>query len=127
MTKVLITGAGALLGQEIFYSLRHTNLISDLFIGFADPSPLAAGLHWSDASHSLPMASSDSYIDSLVDLITVNGYQFLIPGTDVELVKISRARDQIESLTGCKVIVSSPQIIDIANDKYLTSTFLSSL
>ena len=32
----------------------------------------------------------------------------------------------IESLTGCKVIVSSRNVIDIANDKYLTSSFLDS-
>lgn len=126
MTKVLITGAGALLGQEIFHSLKHTSLISDLFIGFADPSPLAVGLFWADASHSLPMASSDDYIDVLIDLLKSNNYHFLIPGTDVELPKISSARDQIESTTGCKVIVSSRNVIDIANDKFETASFLSS-
>ena len=126
MNKILITGAGALLGQEIFHSLKHTSLISDLFIGFADPSPLAVGLHWADASHKLPLASADNYIDALIELLRVNSYQFLIPGTDVELPKISCSRNLIEALTGCKVIVSSPDVIDIANDKLLTSAFLSS-
>lgn len=126
MTKILITGAGALLGQEIFHSLKHTKLISDLFIGFADPSQLAVGLYWADASHSLPLASSDSYIEALIELLRANSYQFLIPGTDVELPKISLFREQIETFTGCKVIVSTPRVIDIANDKLLTSTFLSS-
>ena len=126
MTKVLITGAGSLLGQEIFQSLKHTKLISDLFIGFADPSPFSVGLFWADDSHSLPMASSDDYISSLIEILSVNGYQFLIPGTDVELPKISKARDLIESSTGCKVIVSPSEVIDIANDKYLTYLFLSS-
>ena len=38
MTRILITGAGAVLGHK-FQSLKHTRLIPDLFIGFADPSP----------------------------------------------------------------------------------------
>lgn len=126
MTKILITGAGALLGQEIFQSLKHTRLVRDLFIGFADPSPFAVGLHWADTSHCLPMASSDDYIDALMDILRANAYDFLIPGTDVELPKISILRDEIEALTGCKVIVSSRDVVDIANDKYLTSSFLGS-
>ena len=89
MTRVLITGAGSLLGQEIFHSLKHTNLIPDLFVGFGDPSPFAVGLHWSDASHFLPMASSDDYISTLLDVIRVGSYEYLIPGTDVELPQIS--------------------------------------
>lgn len=126
MTKILITGAGALLGQEIFHSLKHTTLISDLFIGFADPSQLAVGLYWADAAHTLPLASSDDYINSLIELVRVHSYEFLIPGTDVELPKISGSRHKIEALTGCKVIVSSSDVIDIANDKLLTSVFLNS-
>lgn len=126
MTKVLITGAGALLGQEIYRSLRHSTLITDLFIGFADPSPSAVGLYWSNASHVLPMACSDDYIDALIQLLRSNSYQFLIPGTDVELPKIASARERIESASGCKVIVSSKNVIDISNDKFLTASFLSS-
>jgi carbamoyl-phosphate synthase large subunit len=126
MTKILITGAGALLGQEVFNSLRYTNLLSDLFIGFADPSPFAVGLHWADASHRIPMATSDHYIDALIHLLRSNSYHFLIPGTDVELPKISSYRDQIEELSGCKVLVSSRNVVDIANDKFLTASFLSS-
>ena len=125
MTKVLITGAGALLGQEVYRSLRRSTLLDDLFIGFADPSNLAVGLYWSDVSHSIPMASSDEYIDSLVNIIHANSYEYLIPGTDVELPKISKFRSKIESSTSCKVIVSSRNVIDIANDKFLTFSFLN--
>ena len=124
MTKILITGAGAVLGQEIFRSLKYTSLLHDLFIGFADPSPIAVGLHWADASHLIPLASDAQYIDSLVKVLKDNSYQVLIPGTDIELPKISRFLDHIESSTGCKVIVSSPGVVDIANDKFLTSVFM---
>ena len=124
MTRVLITGAGAVLGQEIFQSLKYTCCLPDLFIGFTDPSPHAVGLHWADSSHLLPLADHDDYIDILVDILKENSYQVLIPGTDVELPKISRFRDYIESMSGCKVIISPSSIIDIANEKYLTSVFM---
>ena len=124
MAKVLITGAGATLGQEIFQSLKHTKRLPDLTIGFADPSPHAVGLHWADASHLIPMASEEDYIDALVNILKENSYEVLIPGTDIELPKISRFREHIESMTGCKVIVSSTGVIDIANDKFLTSVFM---
>lgn len=124
MTKVLITGAGALLGQEIFQSLKHSRSFDNLFIGFADPSASAVGLYWADASHQLPLAVDDSYISSLIDLLKLHDYNFLIPGTDVELPKISYFRDRIELESGCKVIISMPNVIDVANDKYLTSLFL---
>ena len=125
MTKVLITGAGAVLGQEIFQSLKYTKLLHHLFVGFADPSPLAVGLHWADASHLIPMASDDEYIDALVKVLKDNSYQILIPGTDIELPKISRYRGHIESESGCRCIVSSASVVDIANDKFLTSVFLA--
>lgn len=125
MTKVLITGAGATLGQEIFQSLKHTKLLHDLFIGFADPSPLAVGLHWADAAHLISMASDDGYIDDLVRVLKDNSYQVLIPGTDIELPKLSRFREHIETVSGCKVIVSSPRVVDIANDKFMTSIFMA--
>ncbi len=77
--KVLITGAGALLGQELFHSLKHSNLVANCFLGFADPSPLAPGLYWADAAHYLPMASDDDYFDSLISLIQQHSYEYLIP------------------------------------------------
>ena len=52
MIKILITGAGALLGQEIFHSLKYQNKLRDLFIGFADPSQSAVGLY----GQTLPIA-----------------------------------------------------------------------
>ena len=125
MIRVLITGAGAVLGQEIFQSLKLTSRIPSLFIGFADPSPSAVGRYWADLAHDIPFASSEGYISALISILKLHNYDILIPGTDVELPKISQYRELIESETGCKVIVSSPSVIDIANDKYLTYSFLN--
>ena len=70
------------------------------------------------------MALDDEYINALISLLSDHSYDILIPGTDIELPKISQSRDHIESHTRCKVLVSSSSVIDIANDKYLTYEFL---
>ena len=122
--KILITGAGALLGQGVFESLQRSNRRPDLILGLADPSPTAAALYWGDLSHIIPLACSSEYIDSLIALVKYENYQLIIPGTDVELPILSANKSLIESLTGCLVLVSNQQVIDIANDKYKTFQFL---
>ena len=44
MIKVLVTGAGAVLGQGIVRALRISDL--DLEIAAADPNPLSPALFW---------------------------------------------------------------------------------
>ena len=122
--KILITGAGALLGQGIFESLQNCNIRSRLIIGLADPSQTSAALYWGDFAHIIPFASSPDYIDALISIIKLKGYQLLIPGTDIELPILSANKNRIESSTGCHVVVSDPNVIEIANDKYKTFEFL---
>jgi len=50
--KVLITGAGALLGQGIIRALRNSDLNATIIA--VDPDPLAAGLYWADAAYLVP-------------------------------------------------------------------------
>ena len=107
MTRILITGAGAVLVKK-FFNLK----IPDLFLTYSLVLRIiafAVGLHWADASHLIPMASNDDYISSLINILKQNAYDVLIPGTDIELPKISRFRENIEQTTGCKVIVSLPK------------------
>ena len=53
--KVLVTGAGALLGQGIIRSLMESSL-SPVIVA-ADANPLSAGLYWTRHRHLVPMAS----------------------------------------------------------------------
>ncbi|WEX75626.1 ATP-grasp domain-containing protein [Sinorhizobium numidicum] len=120
--KVFVTGAGALLGQGIIRALRRSTLKATIIVG--DPSPLSAGLYWGDAAHLIPMARDPAYLDRLGDLLRAERPDVLIPGTDVELPILAANREAIERAYGTKVIVSSPRVVSIANDKWLTSEFL---
>jgi carbamoyl-phosphate synthase large subunit len=121
MTKVLITGAGALLGQGIFRALRRADL--DVQVAVADPNPLSAALYWTDEAYLVRMASDPAYLERLSEVLEQARPDVLIPGTDVELPILAAERERIEQRFGTKVLVSDPQVIAIADDKYRTFEF----
>jgi len=120
--KVLVTGAGAVLGQGIIRSLFKSSLAPTVIA--ADPSPLAAGLYWTPYRHQLPFASSPAFPEEVARLLERERPDAIIPGTDVELHAFAEHRHDWEARFGTHVIVSRPEVIRIADDKYLTYTFL---
>jgi len=120
--KVLVTGAGALLGQGIIRTLRASTL--DSFIVGADPSPLAAGLYWADQAYLLPFANDAAYIDSITAILEKEHPDALLVGTDVELNVLATHRGAIERTFGTHVLVSDRRVVEIADDKWLTFEWL---
>jgi carbamoyl-phosphate synthase large subunit len=120
--KVLVTGAGAVLGQGIIRSLRASSLHPEIVV--VDPSPLAAGLYWAQNRHLVPMANDPSFLESLGSIVERERPDAVIPGTDVELYQLAVQRREWELRYGTQVIVSDPSVISIADDKYKTYTFL---
>lgn len=120
--RVLVTGAGALLGQGIIQSLLKSGLPGVQVI-VADPSPLSAGLYWTEERHLLPKAADAGFIPALRRLIGSVRPDLIIPGTDVELMVLAQHRESLEAELGVKVLVSSPQVVEIADDKYKTFEF----
>lgn len=129
MVKLLITGAGALLGQGMIRSLRpHAPLPNskpDPFeIVAVDPSPLSAGLYWCDRSYTVPMAASPDYLDAMERLLEKERPDAVLLGTDVELAIFAEHRERLEAAYRTHIVVSSPEVIEIADDKWLTASFL---
>src|SRR5687767_3417534 len=119
--KILITGAGALLGQGIIRAVKASSL--DATTVAVDPSPYAPGLYWTDSAHLVPLASDPDYLDRIRDIIALERPDVLLVGTDVELPIFARHRAELESL-GPRVLVSSEHVVRVANDKWLTAEFL---
>lgn len=120
--KVLVTGAGAVLGQGIIRSLRESSLSATVIA--ADPSPLSAGLYWTPHRHVIPMAKDPRFVAQVEALIDRERPDAVIPGTDVELHHFAEQRSRWEARYGTHVVVSSPEVVRIADDKYLTFRFL---
>lgn len=119
---VLVTGAGALLGQGIIKSLRASSLAPRVIA--ADPMPLSAGLFWADGAYVIEMANSPDYLSRLGQVLEQAKPDILIPGTDIELPILAAHREWITEQYGTQVLVSDPGVIAIADDKYLTFEFL---
>lgn len=120
--KVLVTGAGALLGQGILRSLRESSL--DLHVIAADPSELSAGLYWGGKGYLIPLAKDPSYMDCIRALLARERPDAVLLGTDVELALFAEAREELERTFATHVVVSSPAVVAIADDKYLTFEFM---
>jgi carbamoyl-phosphate synthase large subunit len=120
--KILVTGAGALLGQGIIRALRGSAL-NPTIVG-VDPSPLSAGLFWCDRRRLGPLATDPNYLDKLGDILRQERPDAVLVGTDVELPVISEHRRELEGACSTFVLVSEPGVIAVADDKYLTCQFL---
>ena len=120
--KVLVTGAGALLGQGVIRALRASSL--DVEIVAVDPSSLAAGLYWADSAHLVPMADDPEYLHQVEKILMVERPDALLVGTDVELPIFAAQRERLEAVYGTKVVVSSSEVVEVAADKWQTYLML---
>jgi carbamoyl-phosphate synthase large subunit len=116
--NVAVTGVGATAGLAIVRSLRQADLPLRL-LGL-DASAWAPALYLCDDAALVPRVSDeDRYLDVLEALIRKHRIEALVPGLDIELGALSRARDRFRSL-GCCTIVSPPEVIRFARDKEVT-------
>jgi len=129
--KVGITGTGSLIGQAIIKSLRFSELAGEIhMIGF-DYFEDTMGSFWVEKNFLLPdflkkEITEEDWLNRLMEIISSEAIDVIFIGIDFELELFARHKDVIESNTQCKVMVSSHDVVTIADDKYLTYNFLKS-
>ena len=120
--NVLVTGAGALLGQGILRLLQVSDFQKKIFT--ADPDPRSSG-HWlGDYALTVPKINEENYGKVIEEIIVQFKIDAILVGTDVELPFFAKHKDVFLQKYNCKVVVSSEEVITIANNKFLTSAFL---
>lgn len=118
---VFVTGAGALVGQGALRLLRMMERNVRIITG--DPDPRAAG-HWQgDKAYVIPFAKDPGFLDAIEKIVRAEKVELLLVGTDVELSLFAAAKARFQAL-GTRVVVSSPNVVEIADDKWLTAKFL---
>lgn len=122
MKKILVTGAGAVLGQGIIKSLRSASI--PCHIVALDPNPLSVGLYWADEAMIIPMADDVNYRPAIEEIIEKVRPDAILVGTDVELAIFAEHRMEWEQRFGTHILVSDPNVVEIADDKYATAQFL---
>lgn len=118
--NILITGAGAPGAPGILYCLRQElnfNMVA------ADANPYATGKHLAEDFVTIPMASDPGFIDALVNICREKKIDVLLPLVTRELIPLSKNTAAFES-AGTKVLVSSADSLEIANDKSRLYQFL---
>lgn len=127
--KIGITGTGSLIGQAIIKSLTNSVLNNDISIIGFDYFTNTVGSYWVNKNYILPdfikkTVSEEQWLAEVIRIVGREGINALFIGIDFELPLFAKYKEYIESETGCRVIVSDPEVIKIADDKYLTYQFL---
>lgn len=115
MYNIAVTGVGGGVGQSILKSLENT----DYNIIALDGELLAAGLYATKHSYIIPYAKSENYISKLFDICKKEKISLLFPGLDAELMPLSLNKKRFEEI-GTTVVVSSPEVISISDNKQET-------
>lgn len=113
--KVLVTGSGpGGYGEQITKAL--TGLTLEKYTVFtADANPRLA-MNGNGKSHTLPLASSPLYIRDLLRLCKRLGVEALFPGSEPELLNVSRNRELLEN-EGIFVAINRSGLIELCSDK----------
>ena len=119
--NIMVTAAGSAIAQGIMKSLKMSSL--DFGLITTDTHPYAAGLYRGKAGYIVPLACDPNFIDEIIKICNKENIDCIFIGTDYELLKFAENKKRIEKETNAKVVVSSPEIIKIADDKWLTHKF----
>lgn len=121
--RVLVTGAGALLGQGILRTLRQVKGYNLKLIA-CDPDYRSSGNWLADVAIKVPLAKDPGYIEVLEQIISRHKINVLFVGTDVELFIITHHKKRLEEEYQLKIVVGSRETIEIGDDKWRTYEFL---
>lgn len=93
------------------------------FIG-TEMNELSSAFHCCDKGFLVKPTGHRNYLKQLLDIVKSEKIKLLVPTVDLDLKLLAQNRDKFEKL-GCCVLISSPEVIDICQDKRKTYRFLS--
>jgi len=113
---VLVTGAGAPGIAGTVHSLGDNFDRRKVRILGTDVAEDVVGRYMVDSLRWIPWASSEEYLDSLMEICLEESVDVILPQNTAELLKLSEAKGRFLEM-GVGVAVSDPRAIGIANDK----------
>lgn len=119
--RIAVSGAGGGVGQSIIKSLQN----SGYEVVALDGEVLGAGLYAARSAYVIPYATSPQYIDRVLEICEKEHCALFFPGLDAELPVLSAATERFDAI-GTRVIVSSPAVIELSDNKQTTYDRLKS-
>jgi carbamoyl-phosphate synthase large subunit len=92
------------------------------FVG-TDITELSPALQLCDVKAITVPVRSPAYVPQLLRLVRKHKVNLIIPTIDTDLLKLAESKRKFEK-AGCKVLISSPEVVDIARDKRKLHRFL---
>ncbi len=90
-----------------------------------DATEMSPALQLCDSRHVVRSVDQPGYLEEILGIAHREKVDLLIPTVDLDLHLLALNRDRFAQL-GCRVLVSSPEVIDICQDKRKTCRFLRS-
>jgi len=118
--NILLTCAGR---RNYLVQYFKQALAGNGFVCAADASMDAPAMQEADKAFIVPKVKSPEYVTVVLDLCKTNGISLLVSLNDLELPILAPARHRFQDI-GTIPVVSSPEVIDIAFDKWRTARFL---
>lgn len=97
----------------------------DLRVLATDMKPdWSAACQAADRAFAVPSCRSPAFIARMLEIVREETVDLIVPTIDTELLAYAEARDGFMA-DGCRVMVSAPDVIEIARDKLLTAKHLA--
>lgn len=131
MTRVLVTGTGAVIGYGILRTLRSA--LPEARLVAADIFADAVGRHWADRFVQAPLTADPGYGAWLADLVAGEGIDLIIPGIEQDVDYLAtHARDPAPELASAigpagqaRLALNNPDLIRLAGDKWAMAEALA--
>ena len=114
---VLVTACGCPGASTLLRMVRNNGERDVTLIG-ADMDDEAVGRFIADEFYVVPPAAEEkAYMERMLDIVAQEKPDVLFPESSFEVPVLAQHRDKFEAL-GTRVVVSSPESIELANNKY---------
>jgi carbamoyl-phosphate synthase large subunit len=121
--RVLVTGvSGGSIGEQVCKALRLGRHTYEIIATNVEKETMR--VVQAEGYELLPPASSDEYLDGLLRLVDRYDIQFVIPGSEPELLHLSNNRQSLHSRQ-VQLLINAPDVISMCLDKKLTFEFLA--
>jgi len=114
--KVLIIPGGSGMAIAAIHSLKRDSKIE---IVSADADKLSPSLYLADKGYVVPRFDDDSFYPTIYKIVKKEEIDVIIPALDWILLDFSERKKYFEEI-GTKVLISDPEILKIARDKWQT-------
>ncbi len=111
MKRVLVTGAGGPASTNFIRSLRLSP--EPFYIVGTDASAIHLALSQADVNYEVPLVSDPDYLPALNRIIDCEGVEFVHAQPDVEVMALSRNRDELHA----KMLLPPHETLELCADK----------